>query len=154
MCPCAAFAKYATSMSRNSTPASWIASLTAQRVRDLTSCCGKRPNWVMPTPAMKTSGMGASDPPLAADPEMLPDLPLEDFADRAAGQSWPEMHLLGCLDRSQSRAAQLNDLLSGNVGAGFQLDDGRHGLAPLVIGRTNDGAILDSGMAPDELLYL
>src|SRR6267378_7075062 len=105
MCPCAAFAKNAISISRNTPPASTIASFTAQRVRDLTSCSDNRPNGVMPTPTTKISDMSASDPPLAADPEMLPDLPLEDFAYRAAGQCWPEMHLLGRLDRSELRTA-------------------------------------------------
>src|SRR6185312_4199085 len=87
-------------------------------------------------------------------PIMRPDVFLQDLSDIAAWERVPDRNGLGRPDAPKPILAEFDELIFANVRAGLQLDDGRDGLTPFLIGDTDDGAILDRRMRPQDLLHL
>src|SRR5882724_643573 len=160
MCPWVALAKKAASIASGFIPASAIASDTDILVNDLTSESGQRPNRVIPIPMMNISCTcrplleGISEAPLLPLPEVVLDVSLGDFAHGSPREPVPEQYRFGRLDRSEPTFAHRNDLRLRRVKSGSQLYHGGHGLSPLVVGETDNRAVLHRRMGPDDLFNL
>src|SRR5882757_9975902 len=96
----------------------------------------------------------ASNAPLRISPKMFPNSSLQNLAHVAARKLRPDRDAFRRLDAPETRLAHRDDVAFVDRLSGLEFDHRRDGLAPFVVGDTDDGAILHGRVRPDDLLDL